>query len=651
VKKTIIDRRRKMANLAKDRRKLDPRAMDSGISSPLPLERDDPVTTDSELTPTRAPWKPLFQRAVDIFQRRTGDLAARVHSVVCQLGQRIRTIDFRVLARSAAPWPIAVIASAIWLLFGPFVTYAPHAHLDAWFYPGYFTNFSNMFHRAGMTYYVSRLSWIVPGMITFGIAPPLIANLLLISGVMGTAVASLYWMVRCYYGRAAGIIASAMLAANPYFASAVVWLYPDGAAIAYGMFGLACFLRPHGSRACNLFWGGAALLLSGLTNMSGAPMIVGVASVPFWQTRHAKYEWVRTGRMIAAGVISMTGVMMLVSRVLTGYWQPLLPQINVFFYSMQHPEWLRNMWGDPPFIAISTRLFVPEFLLVFGAVFLATRRTKPLVALPVYAAAAICCAIYAFQQFALHSVVLRVPYHSSYTVVPVIGLAAMMMGELLIGMPSRAARGLLAVLALALPILVNGKLSSYGHPALWIPLALLGAAAVLLLGLGMRRAACVLLVIATFAGPGLDASLAWVWARQAPIHSPNITSGPGGETFPWIMQLHAWLKPHLKTDTLVRFWWESEDEQSMFYASAAMFLDQRIILSEAFDSNSNETLRSHLGRRTLLVYLTVHPDKVPQRMTRFAQHGFISSNERRTVLPYLGKNIHVILFDLSPGQS
>jgi len=629
LKKTIVDRRRKAALLAKQSRHV--------IEEP-------PAPVVEPEAPVAPPREPIIAPLVN----RASEIASRAQAALETQWTGIRQTDVRVLARSFAPWPIAFVASALWILFGPFVAYAQHESLDAWFYPGYFTNFAFLLERGGFTYYVSRLSWIVPGLVAFRIAPPLIANLLLISAVMGTAVASLYWMVRCHYGRTAGILAAAILAANPYFASSTVWTYPDGASIAYGMTALAFFLRPFGNRAVNLILGGAALMLCALTNMASAPVVLGVAAVPLVQAHASMGGRARTACLVGVGFVAMAAVMMAVSRALTGFWQPLLPQILISIDSIRHPEVLRALWGDFPFVAAATRLLLPELVLVLGGVLLVMRRPKADWVAPLYTACAISLGIYAYQQFAQHSIVLRIACHSSYMLVPVMGFAGMAVAELLPHARNRSRLVAISAtaLALALPILTAGRLPSIAQSTVWIFLVSLCAIGVLLVILGVRHVACFVLVVCIFIGPALDSALAWAWSRQGPIHGPSITAGPNADSYPWLMQLQDQIRPHQRADASVHFWWEDDEAAEMFDAAAAMYLDRRVVLAQAFTDPSDEPLRQRLEQQTLLACLTTRPERLAARLAILAARGYDASNERRSVLPYRGKNIYLVLFDL-----
>ena len=145
----------------------------------------------------------------------------------------------------------AVAASLLFLLFGPYSNFAPAGFLDPWYYTGYFTNFSYMMHHYGQTYFVSRLPWIIPGLLAFRVASPETASVLLNAAIVTVSLIALYWAVRWHYGRSPAVLVCCALLTNPYFMSTVGWDYPDGPAIAYAFAGLAFAVRPHGNPAWN----------------------------------------------------------------------------------------------------------------------------------------------------------------------------------------------------------------------------------------------------------------------------------------------------------------------------------------------------------------------------------------------------------------
>ena len=132
----------------------------------------------------------------------------------------------------------------LFLLLGPYSNFAPAGYLDPWFYTGYFLHFSYLFQQHGLTYYVSRLPYIVPGLLLFKIAPPVTASVLLNALIMASSLAALYCIVSWHYGNLPATLAGIALMTNTYFMAGVAWDYPDGPAVAYALLALAAFSRP-----------------------------------------------------------------------------------------------------------------------------------------------------------------------------------------------------------------------------------------------------------------------------------------------------------------------------------------------------------------------------------------------------------------------
>ena len=194
--------------------------------------------------------------------------------------------DFRNLAFSTAVLLGAFAVVILWLMFGPYALFPPAGYIDPWFYPGYFMNFSYLLNHYGVTYYVSRLPWIVPGLAAFATTSPQVASLLLCAAIVTVTAVSLYWSVRWYYGRVPAVLAAVALATNPYFMSTASWHYPDGPALTYAMVALALYVRPRGGKWNSVLAAGF-LALSGFTNMSGGPMILPPLVIPSWLNRHS----------------------------------------------------------------------------------------------------------------------------------------------------------------------------------------------------------------------------------------------------------------------------------------------------------------------------------------------------------------------------
>ena len=450
--------------------------------------------------------------------------------------RRPRRQDFRGLATGCISLLAAYPAAMLWMAFGPFAVYPPKGYIDPWFYTGYFSNFTYLLSRGGITYYVSRLPWILPGRLAFGIAGAQAGSLLLSAGVVTLGAVSLYWIVRWHYGGVPAALAAIAWCTNPYVMASACWQYPDGPVLAYAMAGLALYLRPTGNRRWNSFWAAALLVVAGATNMSGGLMILSILAVPLWRSLRSWKEFLKETACSVAGAGAAAWVLSRISQAVLGSPHFLQPQINQTLYAMHTPGYLAGMWGTGPgFLVGAVRLFPPVFLLVFGPALLIAVRKPAAAAWPVYLSLCICLALYAVEEFAMHGVALRVHYHSSYMMVVVMAFAGVAMGELWTRSPGRGrgaliSAGALGAGAITLSLVFNTLALPPPGGHTWVRLALLGVAGVVLAMLARRpklpvQVLTIALVLAIlFLGPALDwNSTGYVWTGVKFPHGSNLT--------------------------------------------------------------------------------------------------------------------------------
>jgi hypothetical protein len=133
-------------------------------------------------------------------------------------------------------WLLLLLPIAVLLPNPAFLFTVPGITIDPWVYYGYMRNFaafkSQLFPH---TYYGSRLSWILPGVVLNHLLPPVAADALLHLAVFFTAVFSAYDLLRRMLHERAAFLAAACLGFYPYFWYAAGWDYVDG-------FGIACYL-------------------------------------------------------------------------------------------------------------------------------------------------------------------------------------------------------------------------------------------------------------------------------------------------------------------------------------------------------------------------------------------------------------------------
>jgi len=149
----------------------------------------------------------------------------------------------RWLARPAAPEVVAVgITTALagifyWLLSAPALN--PPTYLDPWYYTAFFRNFDYLYATFDMTYYASRLPWIVPGYLVHHLLAPVSAFFVLhVTFALAGALAA-YLLLRKFLGRTAALYGYAALLGSLIWWDAYSNDYPDGAVLTYLLVGAA----------------------------------------------------------------------------------------------------------------------------------------------------------------------------------------------------------------------------------------------------------------------------------------------------------------------------------------------------------------------------------------------------------------------------
>lgn len=546
------------------------------------------------------------------------------------------------------------------MAFGPFVIYPPVGYIDPWIYTGYFSNFAYLLSAGGLTYYVSRLPWILPGRLVFGIAGAQAGSLLLCAGTVTLGAVSLYWMVRWYYGVAPAALAAIAWCTNPYVMAAAVWQFPDGPAIAYAMAGLALYVRPAGNRGWNSFWAASLLVLSGTTHMAAGPMLLSTLVFPLWRCRHSVKELLKEAVCSGAGAGAAAFVLSRISRSLFGTPHFLQPQIDQTLYVMHTPGYLADMWGTGPgFLLGAVHLFAPVFLLVFGLVLLIAIRKPAAVAWPAYLALWVCLALYAVQEFVLHGAALRVPYSSSYMMVVTMAFAGFALGEVRTRCPGRGraaviSAGALALGAIALSLAFSNREIPFPDRGTWFRLALLGAVCT---GLGVltrrpklpvHHLTCAFILAILFLSPALDwHATGHIWSGEKVAHGSNLISNRNAVAFRHVMEVENYVKSHVDTRRDLLFWWDADEPQARFFTSAAaLFECGHLDVDKGLRSGGRGLLASYFPTSRTIVHLTVHPEQIAGRTRLMADHGILVANERRTTIEDAGQRFSLVMQDV-----
>jgi hypothetical protein len=553
--------------------------------------------------------------------------------------------------KSAVAFLVNFSVAVLFLVFGPYATFAPQGYIDPWFYTGYFTHFSYLMHYWGVTYYVSRLPWILPGVTLFHMATPATATVLLHSLTIATGSTALYLTVACHYGKSAAVLACIALITNPYFMAANCWDYPDGPAIAYALAALGFFLRPTRGRIPNDAWGGVFLALSGYANLAALPALAGIMVVPLWRHRRSLHKLLRMGLQVFCGGTAITLLLVLVSKAVINYWQFFWPQVFQTYHTANHPAVLEEyVRVGTAWMSLAYRLSPHLFLLLTGAA-IWLRRPKPRSAfLEAYLAMVATCALFSIAEWGLHSVGLQVEYRSSYILAPLMVLAGFLLGECVAAgwkVDSPTARWswmLAAGMGTAQPFCCYGGLPQF-H-AEWTAigaLALLVAGCVAALRPGrifLAAATCCLIFGGLFIGPATDSGIGVVWWKRQ-----------NAAVFQSLIRTEGIIDANLASRR-ARFWYDKDETPHHLYDSAcSLYLGGYFDFTKRLASAPLDEIAPLLSTTTTLVHLTQNPGKIAWREALLLKRGAVVENERHWQLPSAAGDLYLVLEDIKTAPS
>lgn len=122
---------------------------------------------------------------------------------------------------------LLLVVSSDWIYSAP-------GTIDAWLYLGYCRNFvqyiSDLFPN---TYYASRLGFIIPGIASYLLFPPAIANIILHLFFFYLATFSVFYTIRSFFCVYPAMLAALLMGGYSFFQNAVGSDNPDGAGLAY----------------------------------------------------------------------------------------------------------------------------------------------------------------------------------------------------------------------------------------------------------------------------------------------------------------------------------------------------------------------------------------------------------------------------------
>ncbi len=530
-----------------------------------------------------------------------------------------------------------MFAVAFWA-FGPYSNYSPAGTLDPWYPTGYFLNFDDLVSRFGFPYYLSRIPFILIGVTFHSIFTPHVANFALHTFYLWLACLGLYCAAAGPFGKPAAIIATVAFAFSTYTATSMAWDYPNGAAIAFVLLGLWLALAPPGNMSDRARWIAVGFLwaIAGTNNLLAVLVVLPCCLMVLYLAEFSLAESARRTGLILTGAGAMFVSFGLVSKWLFGTFLFLGPQIGITLYATTTPNYLSNMWGKG-YGWISTAYCVVALLGICVAAIAAlatTRRdaTKEIAPRDAVAVIGLFClslAMFAFVEFALQGVVLRVTYTSVYLVAPAYLALAATLGLLMQDWPARERYVIVAISAIvliAIPFFATPFVTWMARFPLG-PWLLQGALVVLVLIVlflpagAVRRLASVLGVLALVAMPSLattaDQRLHWVFSPNEP-------------TFDAAVEVSNILRSGATKDRTVRFWFDlGEPHSAKFLSIGSLYLGEWQGMRNLPNWSEHE-VRTNVPDNTTLVHLTSEPAKLDAREARMAERG-IKFGPRRSI--------------------
>jgi hypothetical protein len=543
------------------------------------------------------------------------------------LGQRGQTLVARIGGREVLlllAWP--------WLLFAlnPNWVYLNSAGFDNWIYLGHFVNLREYIrlYAETPTYYLSRLSWILPGYAAYHLLPPLAANLALRLLLFYTATLSLYGTLALLVQRRAALLAALLMGSYSYFLLAVGWDYVDGAGITY--FALALFLVALAARRPRpllpLALAGAAAAAMFVANIFTAVLLpaLGLAYLLTAPRRQLRDHLLALAAG-ACGALALLAGLGLVSVALGGRFLFLLSSFDIAALLAGSAS---NPWHpyDPAWPINYGYLVWPHAIGAAGALALLLPRTRERLGRFGHARALIVvylvtlAAMLYLQIFRGSTPVLQLVYYASYLIPTVfLALGALLAPALASLGPREFAAAVVATAALAAaPLLVQPMLKT---PLPVVPaLALAGAwVALMLLTPGRPWHVALLAAVFYLATPNVLANVPAPYQQTAGTLAPQ-------EMFLAILDDNEAIR-ELAPDLRVRLWFNNQEQPHYIFLSAA-HLHTANLLSDTFPA-----LPQVPALGTTVALLSSSEGAFPEAARVLAEHGLEAEliGQRRVV--------------------
>jgi len=235
----------------------------------------------------------------------------------------------------------------------------PYAqYIDPWIYTGFFLNFETYYKIFGVTYYGTRLSWIIPGYLFYHIFPPLMANYLLHLTFYYAAIVSFFYIMKNTLTQRVAVFTTILMGSYMFFLYQMGWDLSSGSVMAFFLLTILFITFSARSRywSIHLVLGGfffISMIYANFFSIIFTPTIIGY----YVYTNQIRVKNPITRNIVFSftGIIIGFLVMELFAFFLTGNYFVLLKQVQVAQYLATN----QNPW----YISMKTWIFTATWLI------------------------------------------------------------------------------------------------------------------------------------------------------------------------------------------------------------------------------------------------------------------------------------------------
>ncbi len=185
--------------------------------------------------------------------------------------------------------------------------------IDPWLYIGAFLDFDQLYARFGLTYYISRLPWVLTGSALYSVVPPLVGQMVLGTAVWLAYTTGLFCITRRFYAAEIACFVAFFGSLNPLFIFHSFWGHVDVPSIAVCLLAISLLVRSLPGPRWPAVAAGGLLAVSVSTHLfclvvCAAGFVAWVAvCLPDRPSRVNGVKWTLLGSAIATGILLIVG--------------------------------------------------------------------------------------------------------------------------------------------------------------------------------------------------------------------------------------------------------------------------------------------------------------------------------------------------------